>query len=74
MPRRTIEEALKAHTNRLMSIPGVVGTAQGLCEGKPCIKVLVVKKTAKLLRRVPVAADGYPVAVEETGAFHPFPD
>jgi len=73
MPRRTIEETLKAHTDRLMSISGVVGTAQGLCEGKPCIKVFVVKKTPELLRQIPAAADGYPVAVEQTGEFHPFP-
>jgi len=73
MPRRTIEEALKAHTDRLMSIPGVVGTAQGLCEGKPCIKVFVSKKTSELLRQVPAVAGGYPVAVEETGEFHAFP-
>ena len=45
MQRRTIEEVLKAHTDHLMLIPGVVGTAQGLCEGQPCIKVFVAKKT-----------------------------
>jgi hypothetical protein len=73
MQRRTIEEVLRAHTDYLMSIPGVVGTAQGLCAGKPCIKVFVAKKTPELLRKVPAAADGYPVAVEETGEFHPFP-
>jgi hypothetical protein len=67
MQRRTIEEALRTHTDRLMSIPGVVGTAQGLCEGKPCIKVFVAKKTPELLRHISAAADGYPVAVEETG-------
>ncbi len=71
MQQRTIEEALKAHTDRLMSIPGVVGTAQGLCEGKPCIKVFVAKKTPELLRQIPAAADGYTVAVEETGELRP---
>ena len=73
MPRRTIEEALKAHTDRLMSIPGVVGTAQGLCEGRPCIKVFVAKKTPELLRQIPAAADSYPITVEESGEFRPFP-
>ncbi len=28
---KTIEEVLKDHTEELMSLPGVVGTAQGLC-------------------------------------------
>jgi hypothetical protein len=73
MPRPTIEQVLEAHTARLMSIPGVVGTAQGLCSGKPCIKVFVAKKTPELLGQIPAAADGYPVAVEQTGDFHPFP-
>ena len=72
MRQRTIEEALEAHTGRLMAIPGVVGTAQGLCEGKPCIKVLVARKTPQLLKRIPATVDGYTVAVEETGEFRPF--
>jgi hypothetical protein len=73
MQRRTIEEVIKAHTDDLLLIPGVVGTAQGLCDGKPCIKVFVAKKTPELLKQVPAAADGYPITVEETGEFHPFP-
>ncbi len=72
MPHRTIEEALEAHTDRLMAIPGVVGTARGLCEGTPCIKVFVAKKTPELLRQIPAAIEGYPVAVEESGEFRAF--
>ncbi len=71
MRRRTIEGALKAHTDRLIAIPGVVGTAQGLCEGKPCIKVFVAKKTPELLKQIPAAAAGYTIAVEETGKIRP---
>lgn len=47
MSNKPIEEVLKEHSSKLMSIPGVVGTAQSLCEGQPCIKVFVSKKTAK---------------------------
>jgi len=72
MRQRTIEEALEAHTGRLMAIPGVVGTAQGLCEGKPCIKVLVARKTPQLLKRIPATVDSYSVAVEESGEFRAF--
>ena len=32
MPTKSIEEVLKAHTDALMAIPGVVGTAQSLCD------------------------------------------
>jgi len=35
MVGRSIGEVLKEHTDRLMSLPGVVGTAQGLCLENP---------------------------------------
>lgn len=67
MPTKTIEAVLKEHTNRLMSLRGVVGTAQGNCAGEPCIKVFVVKRTAKLVEQIPSTIEGYAVQVEETG-------
>ena len=66
---RAIGEVLKAHTDVLMAIPGVVGTAQGLCNGKPCIKVYVIRKTPDLERRIPDNLEGHPVEIEETGEF-----
>jgi hypothetical protein len=67
----TIEQVLKQHTDRLMSIPGVVGTAIGECGGKPCIMVLVAKKTPDLMKKLPSTLQGFPVVVEETGAIRP---
>ena len=67
MREKSIEAVLKEHTDRLMALPGVVGTAQGLCDGKPCIKVLVVAKTADLLAQIPSVLEGYTVEVQETG-------
>jgi hypothetical protein len=67
MPEKAIEAVLKQHTDSLMSVPGVVGTAIGKCEGKPCIKVLVVKKTPELSEKIPLELEGFPVVVEETG-------
>ncbi len=67
MPKKTIEAVLKEHTGRLMSLPGVVGTAQGLCEGKPCIKVYVEKKTPDLVKQIPSTLEGYEVIIQETG-------
>ncbi len=64
---KTIEEVLKQHTDRLMSLPGVVGTAIGECERKPCIKVLVVKRTPELVKTIPSTLEGFPVVIEETG-------
>lgn len=69
MPQRTIGEVLKDLTDRVMLIPGVVGTAEGLCEGRPCLKVFLAKKTPELLRQIPAVLEGYPVTAEETKAF-----
>ncbi len=67
MQEKSIKAVLKEHTNSLMALPGVVGTAQGLCDGAPCIKVFVVKKTPELLKQIPSVLEGYTVEVEETG-------
>ena len=74
MAETTIQEVLKQHTDRLMSIPGVVGTAIGECDGSPCIKVLVVKKSTDIMNKIPSKLDGFPVAVEETGTIRPLPE
>jgi hypothetical protein len=73
MAAETIKEVLKMHTGDLMALPGVVGTGQGLCEGKPCIKVFVTEKTPDLERKIPKTLDGYPVAIEETGPIKALP-
>ena len=69
MPSKTIEEVLKEHTEELMSIPGVVGTAEGLCDGNPCIKVFVIKFTPELEQKILNILEGYAVEVVETGEF-----
>ncbi len=67
MPEKTIETVLKEQTDNLMAIPGVVGTAQGLCSSKPCVKVYVVKKTSDLVKRIPATLEGYAVEIQVTG-------
>ena len=64
---KTIETVLKEQTDTLMAIPGVVGTAQGLCAGKHCIKVYVVKKTPDLVKQIPATLEGYAVEIQVTG-------
>jgi len=63
----TIEEALKKHTEELLATPGVVGIGQGLCDGMPCIKVLVIERTPEIEQRIPDTVEGYRVEVEVTG-------
>lgn len=71
VPVRPLEKVLQERTDSLMAVPGVVGVAEGLCDGKPCIKVYVARKTAASLRAIPASVEGYPVVVEETGEFRP---
>jgi len=73
MAAKAIEEVLKEHTKELMSIPGVVGTGQSLCDGQPCIKVYVVNKGLELEKQIPQTLEGYPVVIEETGEIRAFP-
>ena len=71
---KTIEEVLKEHTEELMSISGVVGIGQGLCDNKPCIKVFVIAETPELEQEIPSSLEGYPVIIEETGEIRALPE
>ena len=71
MQQKPIEDVLRLHTDSLMALPGVVGTGQGLCDGQPCIKVFIVKKTPEHLRQIPPAMEGYTVEVVEIGEIRP---
>ncbi len=69
MPVKTIEQVLEEHTDEWMSIPGVVGTGIGKCEGEPCIRIFVARKTAELDEKIPARMDGYLIDIQETGRF-----
>lgn len=71
MTAPTITEALARHTDHLMSIPGVVGTGQGLQDDMPCIIVFVAEKTDALAREIPSTLEGWPVRVDEVGEIGP---
>jgi len=70
-PERSIAEVLKDRTDWLLSLPGVVGTGIGECDGKPCIKVLVDRNTEELARTIPKTLGGFPVVTVETGIIRP---
>jgi len=69
MPERTIKQVQEEHTDEWMAIPGVEGTAIGLFEGKPCIKIFTSSKPQEIRDKIPSTVEGYPVIIEETGAF-----
>lgn len=59
--------AQKRHTDALLRIPGVVGTAVGLSpDGKPAVRVLLERAGVPGL---PAVLDGVPVATQVTGMF-----
>src|SRR6266550_2298315 len=68
---RSIDDVLAAHTDSLMALPGVVGTAIGLCEGARCIKVFLADSGQETKRRIPTHLEGYRVLAEVTGTIRP---
>lgn len=73
MSKLTIEQVQEKYQNQLLSVSGVVGVGIGAANGKPVIKVLVVKKTMELEQRIPKEAEGYPIVIEETGEIRALP-
>ncbi len=76
MARKDINAVLKSHEQELMALPGVVGIAVGLLPDNKtlCLKVLVVKETEELKKKIPKSLDGYPVVIEESGVIRPLSD
>jgi len=50
-----------------MAIPGVVGTALGQQDRRPCILVLTASNTEQVRRKIPTSVEGYPVVVQYVG-------
>jgi hypothetical protein len=73
MTQKDINAVLKDHDKELLAIPGVVGVYVGLLpdDKTPCLKVMVVKETEDLKRRIPKTIEGYPVRIEESGVIRP---
>jgi hypothetical protein len=70
MSSKTIEQVQQEHTDAWMAIDGVEGTAIGLSEGKPCIKILASVPAEQIRAKIPSIVEGYPVVIEQTGRFH----
>lgn len=69
MSETSIVDAQEDLTRRVMDWEGVTGTAVGLLDGEPCIKVYVAVRDEALLSRLPETHMGFPVSVEVTGRF-----
>ena len=72
MTVKSIEQVQEAHTPALMSLAGVVGTFIGVtADGRPCIKVMVIRRTRALEAKIPTQLEGYPVEIFESGEIRP---
>ena len=63
----SIIAAQEALTDSVIGLPGVAGTAVGLCAAEPCIKVYLVSPSAELMAQIPESYRGFKVDVEVTG-------
>jgi len=63
----SLEQAQARVTRKVIDIEGVTGTALGLCNGRPCIKVYLESDSSTLRRRLPRSESGFPVVTEVTG-------
>jgi hypothetical protein len=69
MPRPTVAEVLRQHTEELLAVPGVAILYESETEdGSPCIKIGVVEDTPEVRARIPESLEGYPVVVVDTGS------
>jgi hypothetical protein len=68
----SLEDILTRHTDRLLSIPGVVGVGEGERAGQPVVLVMVAALTPELAAELPDDLDGHPLVTEVTGEITAF--
>jgi len=66
-----ITDVLSRHAPGLMAIPGVVGTAQGEENGRPCVVVYVKREDEGIKRSIPHVLEGFPVRIQAVGDIEP---
>jgi hypothetical protein len=64
-----IDDVLRRHRDRLLSLPGVNAVAASERGGRPCLLVLVNRLTDHVREAIPATLGGHPVVVEEGGPF-----
>jgi hypothetical protein len=74
MTTKNIEQVLHEQRDRIMAVPGVIGTGIGLCGDRPCIKVYSSESASTLAKKLPYHLDGYAIDIEMTGPIRALPD
>lgn len=63
----SVKDAQQKLNGKVLGKPGISGTAIGMKNGGPCLKVYVSDDAAA--KRVPGSVSGFPVVVEKSGSF-----
>ena len=71
MPNSAIIAAQEELTETVMALPGVTGTAVGLCGDTACIKVFLTRRDETVMEQIPETFLGFRVDIEVTGEFRP---
>jgi len=64
-----IAAAIAAHSMQIMQLDDVAGIGEGLCEGSPCVKVLLTKDNPATRKAIQTILNGIPAAIETSGSF-----
>jgi hypothetical protein len=70
----SIESAQQELTDRLLSLPGIVGTGIGECQGSPCILVFLAERTDEVMTEIPTSVHGHRVETRVTGGLEALED
>ena len=65
---RAIERVLEQHRERLMAVPGVLGTAIGFRDGKLCVRVFV-SSAFRDRDALPKQLGEFPVMIDSSDTF-----
>lgn len=63
----TVSDILEKYTSIWMQMEGVVGTGEGLDQGKPCVKVFVSSETEAIKNKIPASLENIPIIIEVVG-------
>ncbi len=69
----SVENALARNRESIMALPNVVGSGLSLCNGAPCIKILIRQHDAEIEQRVRSIVGQTPFRVEKVGPIEALP-
>ena len=68
---QSLSLVIARNATKLMGIPGVVGVYEGVSDGKPVLRVMVLSRADSTMEKIPKTLEGYDVEVEVSGPVKP---